>query len=242
MRRTPWANLVAYLARYRSASRSSGHYLYSNLGVGLLGHTLAHLLGEPYEEAVVTRICTPLALSDTRIAIDSEMLSRLASPHTASGRTTSSWDMPALAGAGALRSTVDDLLSLLAANLDVPHTLLGSAIAACHTPRADTSIPGRRIGLGWLISPLGGSTDTVCWHNGTTGGYRSFVGFVKERGTAVVILSNHGPGFYDRVRPVPAIDTIALRILRRLETLGSAGMLVSALGCIHCIGTCAATQ
>ena len=47
-----------------------------------------------------------------------------------------------------------------------------------------------RIGLGWITR--GGHGRELQWHNGGTGGYRSFLGFDLESQTGVVVLSNSG--------------------------------------------------
>jgi tetratricopeptide (TPR) repeat protein len=44
------------------------------------------------------------------------------------------------------------------------------------------------VGLGWHV--LKGKNGDVIWHNGGTGGYRAFAGFVKETGEGVVLLTN----------------------------------------------------
>lgn len=44
------------------------------------------------------------------------------------------------------------------------------------------------IALGWLVTKPSG--DEIVWHNGGTGGYRSFLGFDKKTGAGVVVLSN----------------------------------------------------
>jgi D-alanyl-D-alanine-carboxypeptidase/D-alanyl-D-alanine-endopeptidase len=44
------------------------------------------------------------------------------------------------------------------------------------------------IGLGWLRRPKKGSE--IIWHNGGTGGYRSFAGFDPAAQTGVVVLTN----------------------------------------------------
>ena len=44
------------------------------------------------------------------------------------------------------------------------------------------------MGLGWHITP--GKKHTIIQHSGGTGGFRSFVGFDKERQIGVVVLSN----------------------------------------------------
>ncbi len=52
-------------------------------------------------------------------------------------------------------------------------------------------MPLGEIGLAWLISPLGKQkAHEVIWHNGGTGGYRSYLGFLKDANIGVVVLSN----------------------------------------------------
>jgi CubicO group peptidase (beta-lactamase class C family) len=51
---------------------------------------------------------------------------------------------------------------------------------------------------------------TVRWHNGGTGGYRSFIGFDRENQNAVVLLSNYG----DAMAGDNSLDKLALEILK----------------------------
>lgn len=44
------------------------------------------------------------------------------------------------------------------------------------------------VGLGWHMTNIG--TDELIWHNGGTGGYRSFAGFVRGGTRGVVVLTN----------------------------------------------------
>ena len=47
---------------------------------------------------------------------------------------------------------------------------------------------GMQIGMGWVIRTDNGKS--IHWHNGGTGGFRTFAGFDQNAGTAVVVLSN----------------------------------------------------
>jgi len=49
---------------------------------------------------------------------------------------------------------------------------------------------GMMIGLNWLSLHTKG--DTIVWHNGGTGGYRTFIGFEPSRKIGVVVLANSG--------------------------------------------------
>jgi hypothetical protein len=84
---------------------------YSNFGAGLLGHVLSPAAGRDYETLIRTPICQPPGMRRTGITLSPELKSRLAAGHDGLFKPTSNWDLPTLAGAGALRSTANDMLS-----------------------------------------------------------------------------------------------------------------------------------
>ncbi len=177
-----------FLSRCELTRDIGAQYEYSNLGAGLLGHVLALKAGTNYEALVSRRICVPLGMTDTVITLSPEQKGRLATGHDGAGRAVENWDIPTLAGAGALRSTANDLLKFAAANLGLAKSSLGPAMELEQTPRHEAGSPTMRIGLGWHIASEHG-TELV-WHNGGTGGYHSFIGFDKMRKLGVVLLAN----------------------------------------------------
>jgi serine-type D-Ala-D-Ala carboxypeptidase/endopeptidase len=177
--------LYEFLSGYKLQRDIGSQYEYSNLGFGLLGQILALRAGTNYEALVIDRICRPLKMESTVISLTPQLKERLAPGHDASGNVTSNWDFQAIAGAGAVRSSIRDMVKFLAASMGVTNTGLRQTIARTEEPRRDAGGMGRRIGLAWHID-----TDGVVWHNGGTGGYRSFVGFSKNTGRGVVVLAN----------------------------------------------------
>ncbi|MFN2397241.1 MAG: serine hydrolase domain-containing protein, partial [Gemmatimonadaceae bacterium] len=168
-------HMYSFLSGHALRREPGAEYVYSNLGMGLLGPALALRAGMSYAQLVTERILKPLGMTDTRIVLTSDMRSRLATGHTADMTPTRNWDIPTLAGAGAWRSSVNDLLRFLAANLSPPEGSLGKAIALAVAPRRPAGSPSLRIGLGWHV--LERSGRSLVWHNGQTGGYHSFAGF-----------------------------------------------------------------
>ncbi len=166
----------------------TGRIAYSNLGVGVLGHALVTAAAHrDFGELVRARICDPLGMSDTVLLPDREQAEREAVGHRRRRRTTGHWEVAGLPGAGALRSTATDMLTFLHAQLRPEDTPLGPAIALTHPERR----PGKRlgIGLGWLRVPMRGD-HVLLWHNGGTGGFRAFAGFVPSSGVGAVALAN----------------------------------------------------
>ena len=178
---------------------------YSNFGFGLLGHVLSLRAGQTYEQLVAERILAPLGMTDTAITVPHDKGGRFAQGHNRRGRAVSNWDLPTLAGAGALRSTVHDLLEFLALQLDRGESRLARAARMTHEPRMRKR--AFSVGLGWFIHRVQrGQPHKAIWHDGGTGGFRSVAGFVKEAGTAVVVLSNSSR----------AVDSIGLKVLREV--------------------------
>lgn len=194
-------DLYGGLASTRLRREPGGRPLYSNLGYGLLGHVLAVRAGLSYEQLVEERICGPLGLGDTCVSVSAAALARFAQGHDRRGRPVQHWDLPVLAGAGALRSTVADLLAFLRLQLGHGDPALVRAAALTQAPRSH--FRGVALGLGWTRLPLRGSDREVLFHNGATGGFRSFAGFVPAAATAVAVLSNCAR----------SVDALGLRIL-----------------------------
>ncbi len=180
--------LLTFLKRHELRRAPGAAYEYSNLGAGLLGHALAARAGRDFGTLVREKILDPLGMTDTVLAIDDARRPRLAPGH-ARGKAVKSWNFDAVAGAGALRSTAADMLRYLRAQLGEGPEALVAASARTHEPRAAVS-GAVRIGLGWHLAPLPGGGPEAVWHNGGTGGYRSYAGFVKEKKAAVIVLSN----------------------------------------------------
>jgi serine-type D-Ala-D-Ala carboxypeptidase/endopeptidase len=142
-------------------------------------------------------------MKDTRITLTPEMKARLAVGHNQALEPVENWDLPTLAGAGALRATANDMLTLLAANLGYMKSPLAPAMAAMLKVRRPTGQPGLEVALGWHIRTIDGKE--IVWHNGGTGGYRSFMGFDRAARTGVVALSNTSTAI--------GVDDIALHLL-----------------------------
>lgn len=177
-----------FLSGYKLTRDIGSQYEYSNLGVGLLGHVLSLRAGMSYEALVHSRVCDPLGMKDTRIALTQEMKARLATGHGPTLAPVANWDIPTLAGAGALRSTANDMLTFLAANLGFVKTPLAQDMADEVSVRRSAGAPDMEIAYAWHIQTKDG--NSIIWHNGGTGGYRTYMGYDPKARVGVVVLAN----------------------------------------------------
>lgn len=181
--------LYAFLSGYKLPRDIGSEFEYSNLGFGLLGHTLALRAGTDYAGLIADRISKPLGMDSTAVTLPSALQARLTPGHDQSLQSVPAWQLPTLGGAGALRSSTNDMLIFLEAAMGKRETPLQAAFALSETTRRNLGGEGAaQMGLGWMITKVG--DDEMIWHNGGTGGHRSFIGFLVKAKVGVVALSN----------------------------------------------------
>jgi CubicO group peptidase (beta-lactamase class C family) len=178
-------NLYDFLSSYTLPRDPGTLYEYSNLGMGLLGQVLVLRSGMDYETLVTNRITDELGMGDTGITLTEDRQRRLARGYSGVVQIPN-WDLLSLAGAGALRSTANDLATFLSANLGLVPSRLYPAMTNAHRVRFTSA--NVRVGLGWHM--LSSGVGEIIWHNGLTGGYCSFVGFVRGTQRGVIVLAN----------------------------------------------------
>lgn len=189
----PWVDYTIeqtydYISRATFDYAPGTWFQYSNVGYGLLEHILAQVAGKPYETLVKERICMPLNMPNTTITLTPAQKTNLAVGHNEYGGVVENWDMPAIAGTGALRSNINDMLNFAGANLGIIKTDLYPAMELAHIPRISKGKDGQ-VTLGWTLVK-GEDGDDYLWKDGTTGGYRSIMLLNRTKKTGVVILAN----------------------------------------------------
>ncbi len=199
--------LYDYLARHGVAKSEDATFLYSNLGAGLLGQALAVRSGRGYADQLRQEITGPLGMSDTAVKLSADQQRRFLQGHDRRHHPVHAWDLDALAGAGAIRSTAGDMLTYMEANLHPErYAPLSDALAMSHQLR-DNAAADSKIALAWLYTPDSGSYE----HSGATAGFSSYVFFNQRADCAAVVLVNSGPD------PLLSPDLIGQHILQRLS-------------------------
>jgi serine-type D-Ala-D-Ala carboxypeptidase/endopeptidase len=187
-------NLYQYISEHGLEKVGSPKFLYSNLGVGLLGQALSNRAGVPYPTLLAQQVTVPMGLRDTVVTLSAAQQGRFIEGHTADHRVAHAWDLDALAGAGAIRSTADDMLMYLQAQLHpekapLTHSSKASTLTAAlklsQELRAEVA-PGMQISFNWLYV----TADGTYWHNGGTGGFSSYAFFNPGSDYAGVVLLN----------------------------------------------------
>ncbi|WP_329571400.1 serine hydrolase domain-containing protein [Kitasatospora sp. NBC_01266] len=205
------AKLLQALARTRIRTSPGSRVRYSNYGVGLLGHLVAGAdqppwdVGTAYADLLAERVGRPLGLNSTACG-PNPVAQAVGHWH---GRPVPPWRMPALPGAGAVRSTARDLARYLGAHLaaaadqaapgadqavraDDPDGL-ARALGEVQRPRlVHSRAPGAdELCLVWNLRRLDGCQ--LLFHGGATRGFTTFIGFCPQARAGVAALTNTGP-------------------------------------------------
>lgn len=187
-------------------------YKYSDFGIALLGNVMSEITNESFEKLLKREILDPLTMYDTKIKYPVSSNLKLAPGHNRKGKPVSNWNFEAMAPAAGLKSTMNDLIPFVQANLNPPNMKLENAFAEVHQNKVNMLFGknGRRtsMGYGWFTSNLNNeSNEKVTWINGGTGGYRSYIGFIKDADVAIILLSNSAN----------SVDEIGFEILELLN-------------------------
>ncbi|MEK3883512.1 serine hydrolase domain-containing protein [Paenibacillus sp. PL2-23] len=196
---------------------SSPKHLYSNYGFGLLGWILARRLGLSLGELLQEHILKPLGMNATKLRAREQSSTQSLPPvFNAKGSAVPHWDFhEAMAGAGAVCSTMPDMLRYIQAQLGQADEALHLAIQ--HSQKEHHPLlKSRGIGVGyaWMFYKEKDGSTTY-WHNGGTYGSTSFLSFNPQHGAGFVILSNYGTDIRSQL-PLIGINRMNVDKLARI--------------------------
>lgn len=182
------AELYKLLGAYELRRDPGAEWSYSNVGVGLLGVALSRRAGQDLETLIRQRITTPLKMTSTTLDVPAIPKVRLATGHDAGLRPVPPFPTgPAVAAAGGLRASAEDMLNLLEAELGLRRSALGAPMSAMLTEDRP-GMAGMRQAIGWMA--IDAPSGRIFTHSGGTMGQRAFAAFNPKTRQGVVVLSN----------------------------------------------------
>lgn len=189
-------DLYEHLSDYIINQPPGTRYKYSNTGMALLGNILSEIHGEPIDKLLEYKINWPLGLTNTSFILNDFQKTNLVQGHSKKGKQKTPWDFKALAPALGLKSSPEDLVKFIKANISTDSKYLSEIFELSHQPKVDIKQPyearkNSTVGYGWTISPI--SIDKnypIVWSSGQTGGYSCFIAFNKELDLGIVLMAN----------------------------------------------------
>lgn len=191
------------LAEVELTTAPGVRFRYSNAGAQLAGYVVERVYGADYETLLRRHITAPLGMSDTVIELTPAQAARLAPGHEG-GTIQLQESSNNSQGAGAIKSTIKDMLAYARWQLDESDPV----VALSHTPTHSSE--NFSAGLNWQMMREG--QRRVIWQDGAIPGYASFCILQPESKLALVILSNG----LDR-KTLGRLSDMANRIMKEVE-------------------------
>ncbi|MEJ6393132.1 serine hydrolase domain-containing protein [Gymnodinialimonas sp. 2305UL16-5] len=202
-------DLFDWVRRWRGAAPKPNAYAYSNMGFGLLGEALAAHEGRDFGDLLREKVLDPIGLNDTSAHLEGDRTHRFAQPHDAVGRPVKPWTFKAIAAAGALRSTPNDMAQFARRVINAirePHDSLDKAICRSALPAQRGT--GRDATesftqcLGWISIRWDADRAPILFHNGGTAGMTSELYVCPEKRAAIGIFASNGlaAGFWSGLK------------------------------------------
>jgi CubicO group peptidase (beta-lactamase class C family) len=176
-------HLYEYLGGLKKTGKKE--YAYSNLGLGLLGTLLQNQTGTDLETLLHQYILQPLQMKASYI--NKETVQTPKATGYFYGTPVAFWEMDCMAGAGALKSTTDDMLNYVSAHFNPPNERFAKAIGKALQPIKSIA-PGMQIAIGWHV--FDNLENPVFFHDGGTYGFSTLCGFDPLTHTGLVLVAN----------------------------------------------------
>jgi CubicO group peptidase (beta-lactamase class C family) len=185
-------------------------YYYSNTAFGLCAYIISHMNNTNFSQMMSDLLFLPINMTRSGLTTDAKSDPNMASGHESDGTWCEfGWSPETVLGSWAVRSTTKDMIAFLRANMDCDNfsTPTAKAMQLAQIPRRPTDKDAFKMGLGWRVE----QTSGTLLKSGSGDGFESNMLLNKEKGLALVVLSNsYVPS------PYPDISTSSSGIFSKL--------------------------
>ncbi len=180
------ASLLARLSKVKLKRAPGSEFEYSNYAMMLLTSMIVKRAGADFETLLQTRLFAPIGMKNSYVNLKPKTVDA-AQGHTPNGQMTPAWTFKTnVAGVGGVRSTLDDMVNYVQAQLGMTTSAISPALKL--TQQTVKTEANRQSGMNWMLTPL--DSHFVHAHEGGTGGFAAFTAFDLETKRGVVILSD----------------------------------------------------
>lgn len=173
---------------------------YSNIGFNLLGDALGIAAGKDYSVLLHDRITGPLVMADTGFAPTTQQCELLMTG-SGIGGAAPCVDTAAIAGAGGIYSTGDDMVLWLRHNLEATDPAVWPTLALAHAVYRQRQTMTAAIGLdeagdadgialGWVVLAAHGHTPLIVQKTGALAGFMTYIAFAPGLDVGLFVAVN----------------------------------------------------
>ncbi len=200
-------DLLNFYLEYFEAPKTKRQYTYSNVNYALLEILIENATNQPYEKLLMERIFNPLEMQNSFVHQNHQIGKIPTTGFSISGNPIKAFDFQSFAASEGIKSSMADLMNFLYKNLYNENEAIQDNMQNIRNGLIDTKINKQaKAAKGWHVIKLRKYYNAIL-HSGSTNGHRSFIGFIPETKTGVVLLSNSEN----------ALDGLGFLILRMLN-------------------------
>lgn len=185
-----YPQLATFLKENEAVQRDERNYIYSHINYVILTLIIEKITEQRYEMVVQEMLLTPLGMNDTYINVVSNSENRIAQGYNLLDEPVELLKTEVFKGAVGYKSTANDLVRFLEAQLVSSDEILIETLQSLHDYSEASRIKKIRIGLAWHHVQPRKRYFSYLAHSGATEGHQVYIAFMKETKTAVVVLSN----------------------------------------------------
>lgn len=184
-------DLLEYFAQANIVNHKKKKYHYSHTNYALLEVVLELVTDQSYESLLQEFIFQPFQMTQSGIKdLTVTNRNKIVQGHSLGGQPTPTWNMQSFAASEGIKSSMNDLLRYLKISMKANDNRLSPILTQNQQALVKTDLTKNTYGgNGWHVIK-NKSYYNVILHAGSTTGYRSFLGFVPETQTGVIILAN----------------------------------------------------
>ncbi len=206
-----------YLKGLSVAEKPGDQWIYSNVGIGILGYALENATHKSFDELYRRHILNPLAMYPIGLTVPNAYRKFYAQGYDYAGKPVDPLPHGMLASAIAIKASSIDMQHFLSAAIGLPGTPERVFYPMRLTQTAFVKLPDRMQGLGWqiqtitawnkssLLNPVQAAPsmeveeiydrpvyngDTLIDKTGSTNGFRAYIAVLPNRKSGIVILAN----------------------------------------------------
>ena len=186
-----------YLSDITVNKRVDNEAIYSNIGMGLLGHIITLKMNKSLEELLVEYIFEPLNMKNTTFYLNKKQTEMLSEGHVGDfpifmrkHKPLENWNFSIFMQAtGGLYSNAEDLIKYLQANLGESNTRLDDIFKKAH--KIMTKDSDLYYTLGWQVQYIPQYDTNIYYKYGVIAGFSCYIGMELNNKIAIVVLKNN---------------------------------------------------
>lgn len=191
---------------YRDFIPDDKKFEYSHTNYALLEWVINEVTGKSLQDAMNEKLFSPLNMSNSFVDFPEQKENYLTPGYDRAQKICLPWTFSSFKSSEGAKSTIEDLVSFLKANLGLTNTGLEEVFNKNFETKTASGFNDQlMITMGWQNINM--NQFNIITHTGKTSGHNAFIAMVRETKTGVVILSNSSTGTED----------LGLQILRMIN-------------------------